>query len=207
MLGALALAGGYGLVLLATELLVQVLPDPDTQALVSQTSTNLDNLARGRLDTLVTSAALTGGSSAGYVLYVVGLVAAGSLVLGARRGIGAFALGHVGATLATAGMLAIDFMPGVDADAVRSAADIGPSYGTIGIVTAAAVMAMPRRWLGAVAGGAIVVGLAASIPGEPGVASWGHLWAAALTLPLGMWFRSSGRSPSAARVLEPSGVT
>ena len=158
---------------------------------MAETSTNLANLSAGRVDTLFTSATLTGGASAGYLTWTLGLLLAGALVLGMRRGVLVFAVAHVGATLATVGMLALDAMPGVDADAVRTMSDVGPSYGTVGVVTAALVLLAPGARAATLAGGSVLAVMAALLVGDPDVATWGHLLAAGLALPLGLWLRSS----------------
>lgn len=181
----------YGAVLIGTEVLVRVLPR-DGDALVAEASTNLENLSAGRLDTLLTSAALTGGAAPGYLIWVLGLLLVSALVLGLRRELLAFAVAHVGATVLTALLLAWDALPGVDADAARSISDVGPSYGTVGVVTAAAVLGFRGRWMGPLAGVLVLALMGALVPGAPDVATWGHLCSAALVLPLALWMRATG---------------
>ncbi|MEU1629079.1 rhomboid-like protein [Streptomyces sp. NPDC020096] len=114
--GAVAL-GAYGIGQLAPE---------RREKLLRAHSTNLDNLRAGRWHTLATSAFLTEEApSPPYAGLVVAVLGRTEAAWGVRRTAGAFALGHIGASLLVyAGLRAV----GTSAETAR-AIDVGPSYG------------------------------------------------------------------------------
>jgi hypothetical protein len=120
---------------------------PTAQCRVIDTlSTNLHNLARGQLGALIGSAFVTGDDH----IYVwlpglVCLLAVGELLWRGKRLVVAFTLGHVGATLIIAAVLATAILVGWLPASVASASDVGISYGAaavLGTLTAA----VPARW-------------------------------------------------------------
>jgi rhomboid family protein len=135
----------YAAVVVVVAIVVRVLPGTRTQDLVLNSSTNLDNLRHTPLLVL--------GASAFVVSPVWGLWILAPLVLvfaAAQRWLGRAAtvivavLGHVGATLVVAVLLAAGINDGVvDADLAR-APDVGVSYG-LAAVAAVLVGRVPRR--------------------------------------------------------------
>lgn len=136
----------YAAVVVVVSILVRVLSGTRTQDLVLESSTNLDNLRHTPLLVL--------GASAFVVAPVWGLWILAPLVVvfaAAQRWLGRAAtvivavLGHVGATLLVAVLLAAGINDGVvDADLAR-APDVGVSYG-LAAVAAVLVGRVPRRW-------------------------------------------------------------
>lgn len=135
----------YAAVVLVVAIVVRVLPGTRTQDLVLESSTNLDNLRHTPLLVL--------GASAFVVSPLWGLWILAPLVVvfgAAQRWLGRAAtvivavLGHVGATLFVAVLLAAGINDGVvDADLAR-APDVGVSYG-LAAVAGVLVGRVPRR--------------------------------------------------------------
>lgn len=115
-------------------------------SVVARMSTNVDNLARGHLDTLVGSAFVTDGGQ--IYLWLPGLVcllAVAELLWRSARVVLALALGHIGATLIVAGGLAIALeMRWLPVGTAR-ASDVGISYATAGVL-GALTAAIPPGW-------------------------------------------------------------
>lgn len=154
----------YAALVVVVAIVVRVLPGTRTQDLVLESSTNVDNLRHTPLLVL--------GASAFVVSSVWGLWILAPLVLvfaAAQRWLGRAAtvivavLGHVGATLFVAMLLAAGIDDGVvDADLAR-APDVGVSYG-LAAVAGVLVGRVPRRrrpWYGlgvlAVAAGSLLL--------------------------------------------------
>lgn len=174
---------GYGLLLTVGGELVERLDGETREGVLRTVSTNLHNLSAGHLETLVTSALLPADPGPAALLPVLAALLAGEVVLGTRRALVVFAVGHVGASLAVAGLLGADALPGVVAGPVRFAVDAGPSYGAAAVVGAVLVQAAARVRLGppaarlaaALAGGAVVAATARPLGGGPTFTDWGHL--------------------------------
>ncbi|MGW7004451.1 rhomboid-like protein [Streptomyces sp. NPDC054933] len=134
--GAVAL-GAYGIGQLAPE---------RREKLLRAHSTNLDNLRAGRWHTLATSAFLTEEApSPAYAGLVVAVLGRTEAAWGVRRTAGAFALGHIGASLLVyAGLRAV----GTSAETAR-AIDVGPSYGFNAVMGVRAARHPPPRGGGA----------------------------------------------------------
>jgi hypothetical protein len=115
-------------------------------SVVARMSTNVDNLARGHLDTLVASAFVTDGGQ--IYLWLPGLVcllAVAELLWRSSRVVAALALGHIGATLIVAAGLALAIeMRWLPID-TASASDVGISYGAAGVL-GALTAAIPPGW-------------------------------------------------------------
>lgn len=119
--------------LLATSIGVLSTLGRDTRAAVLQAaSTNQANLAAWRLDTLATSAALVEHPDTSLLSLALAL-GQGERALATGATAALFALGHVGATAAVAAALAADRLPGSSAERVRTAVDVGPSYGVYAV--------------------------------------------------------------------------
>lgn len=165
------------------------LVDPGTRsAVLHAASTNLDNLEDGRWDVLVTSALVVVPPALPVVLVDGPLLAVGELVLGSRRLVAVFAAGHALASLLVAALLEADLLPGVAPVDVRSAVDVGLSYGALSVL-GCLLVARPRRparWV-LPAAALVVVPL---LVRAPTFTSWGHVFALSLGLALGAGARS-----------------
>lgn len=168
-----------GVLTVSTYLLRRAAPGIAHQVLQAA-STNPQRLEHDHYATLFTSAFLVQGSPSWYLVQVVLVLAAAGLVLGGRRLLWLFVLGHVGATVLVWGLLEADAVPGVTPDAVRTVVDVGPSYGMAAVTAAAVVLLAARPWRGVTGGAAVVVALAAVDIARPSVAGAGHVVAAAL---------------------------
>jgi hypothetical protein len=168
-------------------------------AVVSHMSTNLHNLSRGHLGTLVGSAFVTDGGGIYIVLPgLVCLLALGELVWRSGHLVLAFALGHIGATLIVAAGLAVAIQVGWLPMSIADASDVGVSYGAAGVL-GALMAAIPRRWQPAWAGWWLAVALVgASGAGFTGV---GHTVALLLGMALSLRLGSAARWTPARVVL------
>jgi hypothetical protein len=178
------LLGGVAVTLLAL--------GPHAQAsAVSYMSTNLHNLARGHLDTLVGSAFVTDDSDVYLSLPgLMCLLALGELIWRSGRLIAAFAIGHVGATLIVAVGLAVAVEVGWQPISIADATDVGISYGAAGVLGALTGVIPPRlrpAWIGWWLGTALVAASGADFT------SVGHLLALMLGMALSVRLRSPAR--------------
>lgn len=145
-LGRVRLTLLYAAALLAVaEVLVYLGPRTQSEV-VRQVSTNLHNLGEGRLGTLIGSAFV---NEAGPVYIwlpgVAALLALGELLWRSRRLLVAFVVGHVGATLIVAAGLAAAVAGGLLSASVADSADVGMSYGAVGVL-GTVTAAIPGRW-------------------------------------------------------------
>jgi phenylalanyl-tRNA synthetase alpha subunit len=127
---------------------------------VRHVSTNLHNLSRGHLSTLLYSAfVIDAGPIYVWLPGLVCLLAVAELMWGSARLVVAFAVGHLGATLlVAAGLTAAVKLTWVPVSVSR-ATDVGMSYGAaavLGFLTTA----IPRRWRPAWIGWFVAVGFA-----------------------------------------------
>ncbi|MEW2480136.1 rhomboid-like protein [Mycobacterium sp. NPDC049093] len=163
---------------------------PQTQdRVVGHLSTNLENLGRGHLGTLLGSAFVT---AEGYTyLLLPGLVcllALAELLWRGRRLIQAFALGHLGATLIVAAGLAAAIKLGWLPISVAHANDVGLSYGALAVL-GTLTAAIPMRWRPAWIGGWVTTALVVAAAGADFTAI-GHAVALILGILLSIRFRS-----------------
>ncbi|MEO8816524.1 MAG: rhomboid-like protein [Mycobacterium sp.] len=116
--------------------------------IVSEASTNLDNLGNGRFGTLLSSAFVIDADSGPIYLWLPGLVcllALAELLWRSGRLAVVFAAGHIGATLLVAAGLATAVRFGWLPWTIASARDVGMSYGAAAVF-GALTAAIPRRW-------------------------------------------------------------
>ncbi|MCW2504857.1 MAG: hypothetical protein JWO79_3141 [Actinomycetia bacterium] len=168
--------------------------DSDTQlALLRAASTNLDNLGRGDLSTLLTSAfVVVDPPSATAWLLLAGLFGAAELLWGSWRAAGVFLAGHVGATLVVAAGLLVAVRQGWAGPEVESALDVGVSYGVMALAGAATALLPPMvrvvwalGWL---------AGTSASVAASGDFTSVGHLCALAIGLGIAGMAIARGRT-------------
>lgn len=152
------------------------------EAVIRRASTNLHNLHHGHLGTLIGSAFVNEPD----VMYVwlpglVALLALAELVWTSRRLVLVFAVGHLGATLIVAAALAAALTAGLASTALANAADVGMSYGAVGVL-GALTAAIPARWRAAWAGWWLAAAAAAVALSGGDFTTVGH----AVALVLGM---------------------
>ncbi|MEV4739895.1 rhomboid-like protein [Streptomyces sp. NPDC049555] len=121
---------------------VRHLLTPDARRrLLLRCSTNVDNLAAGRWDTLVTSALLVEAPmDLPYALLLLAVLGYAEYAYGAWWAAAAFLWGHAGASLIVYGALRARHA----GPATRSATDVGVSYGLYAVAGALAT-AVPHR--------------------------------------------------------------
>jgi Rhomboid-like protein len=148
---------------------------------IRHVSTNLHNLSRGHLGTLLGSAfVIDAGPIYVWLPGLVCLLALGELLWRSGRLVVAFVTGHIGATLLVAAGLTAAVELGWLPLSVSRATDVGMSYGAaavLGCLTAA----IPARWRPAWIGCLVAVGVAVVAAGRD-FTDVGH----AVALALGM---------------------
>ena len=139
----------YAVVVLVVAVAVRVLPGVRTQDLVLDSSTNLDNLREAPLLVLVLSAFVVSSPWGLWILIpLVGLFGAAQRWLGRTATVLVAVLGHVGATVFVALLLAAGIDHGRLDPALAREPDVGVSYGlaAVAAVLAARVPARLRPW-------------------------------------------------------------
>jgi hypothetical protein len=179
------ITAAYAVALIGVSLTMTALGPHVRDAVVSRMSTNLDNLARGHLATLVGSAFVNNGPAV-YVWLpgLVCLLASGELIWRSGGVLIAFAVGHVGATVIVAAGLVAAVGTGWLPVSVARASDVGISYGAVGVLGALTAAIPSRRrptWIGWWLGTAVAVAWSADFTAV------GHI--VALLLGMGLSFR------------------
>jgi hypothetical protein len=153
-------------------------------------STNLHNLAEGRLGTLLASAFVTGEGQT-YLLLpgLVCLLALAELLWRSRRLVQVFLIGHVGATLIVAVGLAFAIKIGWVPITVSHADDVGLSYGAVAVL-GTLTAAIPGRWQPSWTAGWLTVAAVVVVLGG-GFTAAGHAIALLLGLALSMRVRTA----------------
>lgn len=140
------ITAAYAAMLVAVSLGLTALGPHARELVVTRMSTNVHNLAHGHLATLVGSAFVDDGGEV--YLWLPGLVcllALGELTWRGRGLVLAFAVGHIGATLAVAAGLVVALKAGWLPFSVARATDVGVSYGAV-CVLGALTTSIPSRW-------------------------------------------------------------
>nr|WP_308212825.1 rhomboid-like protein [Mycolicibacterium sp. CAU 1645] len=167
------------------------LDDDARDRIVRHASTNLHNLAHGRLGTLLTSAFVMDVPALSIWLpCLVCLLAAAELLWGSTRLVVAFVIGHLGATLLVAAGLAaaVEFtwLPA----SISRASDVGMSYGAMGVV-GALTAAVPSRWRASWVGWWLGAGVVVAVDGD--FTDAGHLVALLLGIAVSARFGTSAQ--------------
>ena len=182
----------YAAVLVAVAGTLWMLGPQVQQSVIAHMSTNLYNLQRGHLGTLVGSAFVTDGGQIYFWLPgLVCLLALAEQLWRGRRLVMAFALGHVGATLIVAVWLAVATHVGWLPKSVTLASDVGVSYGAAGVL-GALTAAIPPRLRPAWIGWWLAEGVLIAAPGQDFTAL-GHALALTLGVLLAMRFHAATR--------------
>jgi hypothetical protein len=179
------ITSAYAVVLVAVSLGLTWLGPHARDVVVSRMSTNLHNLSRGRLSTLVGSAFVDDGGD--IYLWLPGLVcllALGELIWRGRGLVITFAVGHIGATLIVAAGLVVALKAGWLPFSVARTSDVGISYGAV-CVLGALTASIPSRWQLAWVGWWLGIALMAASGAD--FTAVGHVLA--LLLGIGLSFR------------------
>ena len=179
------ITSAYAVVLVAVSLGLTWLGPHARDVVVGRMSTNLHNLSRGRLSTLVGSAFVDDGGDV--YLWLPGLVcllALGELIWRGRGLVVTFAVGHIGATLIVAAGLVVALQAGWLPFSVARASDVGVSYGAV-CVLGALTASIPSRWQPAWVGWWLGIALMAASGAD--FTAVGHVLA--LLLGIGLSFR------------------
>ena len=183
---------GYAAMLVVVATTLLILGPRVEDAVVSQMSTNVHNLARGHFATLVGSVFVT---SNGFIyVWLPGLLcllALAELFWRSGRLVLAFGLGHVGATLIVAVGLAAAIRLGWLPISVARASDVGISYGAVAVLGALSV-AIAARWRPGWIGWWLAVALLAVFAGDD-FTNAGHLVALMIGMSLSARFRVVAR--------------
>jgi hypothetical protein len=185
---------GYAVLLVAVATTLLMLGPRVQDHVIRHMSTNLHNLARGHLGTLIGSAFVTAnGPMYIWLPGLVCLLAVAELLWRSSRLAVTFVLGHVVATLVVAAGLAAAIWFGWLPISVAHASDVGISYGAAAVL-GALTAAVPARWRPAWIGWWLATGVLAAIVGaEFGGGDFtnvGHFVALTLGMLLSMRFRS-----------------
>ncbi len=179
------ITAAYAVALAAVSLILTALGPQAREVAVSRMSTNLHNLAHGRLTTLVGSAFVDdGGDICACLPGLVCLLALGELIWRGRGLVIAFAVGHIGATLIVAVGLIVALEVGWLPFSVARASDVGVSYGAV-CVLGALTASIPSRWRPAWAGWWLGIALMAASGAD--FTAVGHVLA--LLLGIGLSYR------------------
>jgi hypothetical protein len=136
----------YTVALVAVSVTLTALGPHARDVAVSRMSTNLHNLSRGHLSTLVGSAFVDdGGEVYAWLPGLVCLLALGELIWRSTGLLIAFTVGHIGATLLVAVGLVATVEAGWLPISVARANDVGISYGAV-CVLGALTASIPSRW-------------------------------------------------------------
>ncbi|MCV7088535.1 rhomboid-like protein [Mycobacterium interjectum] len=189
------ITAAYAVLLVAISVMLNALGPRARDVVVSRMSTNLHNLAHGRLTTLVGSAFVDdGGEVYLWLPWLVCLLALGELLWRGRGLVIAFAVGHIGATLLVAAGLVVAVKAGWLPFSIARASDVGVSYGAV-CVLGALTASIPSRWQPAWIGWWLGIAVTVAIGAD--FTAVGHVLA--LLLGIGL----SYRLPSAAAWTPP----
>ncbi|MDR3660695.1 MAG: hypothetical protein P4L86_09925 [Mycobacterium sp.] len=151
----------YAVLLIAVTVTLGLLGPKVRDRVTEHASTNLHNLAHGRLGTLLGSAFIADGDM--FLLWLPAmlcLLAAAELLWHSRRLLVVFAVGHVMTTLIVAAGLVIAVELGWLPRSISRVADVGVSYGVMAVVGALTAVVPARvkpAWIGWWLAGAVGV--------------------------------------------------
>lgn len=192
---------GYAVLLVAVATVLLLLGPRVQDMVVAQMSTNLHNLMRGHIGTLIGSAFVAvDGPIYVWLPGLFCLLAVTELLWHGGVLVVTFAFGHIGATLIVAAGLAAAIQFGWTPVSVARASDVGISYGAVAVL-GALTAAIPARWRPAWIGwwlavtvlavSAVALGVAPARGGD--FTDAGHIIAMVLGMALSTRFRSGAR--------------
>jgi hypothetical protein len=156
---------GYVAILAAVSFAILSLDQHTRDLVIQHASTNLHNLARGRLGTLLGSAFIVdAGPVYFWMPFLTCLLALAELHLRSIRLMVAFLVGHIGATLVVVGALAAAVEFGWLPLSIARASDVGMSYGALAVL-GALTAAIPKRWRPAWVGWWLFAAMASAVVG------------------------------------------
>lgn len=186
---SIRVTASYAAILLAVYLILAALGPHAHEVAVSRMSTNVHNLGRGHLGTLIGSAFVNDGGDLFFWLPgLVCLLALGELMWCGRGLLVTFAVGHIGATVIVAVGLVAAIETGMLPVSVARASDVGISYGAmcvLGAFTAAIPVRLRGVWAGWWLGTAVVAAAGADFTAV------GHVVALLLGIALSFRLRST----------------
>jgi hypothetical protein len=184
---SLRVTAAYAVALVTVSVTLTALGPHARDVVVSRMSTNLHNLAHGRLSTLVGSAFVEDGTDVyAWLPGLVCLLALGELIWRSKGLLIAFTVGHIGATLLVAAGLAAAVETGSLPISVAHASDVGVSYGAV-CVLGALTASIPSRWRPIWIGWWLGITVAAALGADFDFTAVGHVLA--LLLGIGLSFR------------------
>jgi len=184
----------YLLVLSVTTWVLLGLTDQTVDSVLSEHSTNLEQLRQNPVRVLIRSAFWADGYLllAWLVLFAL-ILAPAERWLGTARWLIVFVAGHVGATLATAAGLWVLIRWGMASPSLEGVVDVGVSYGFAAVAAVFSYrLASPGRWLWA--GGLLAVAVGAAVVGRT-FTDFGHLAAVMIGFSMYPITRSAGVVP------------
>lgn len=164
------------------------MPPGEQHTLILNTSTNLHNLAQGRFATLIGSAFVAEPEY--FYIWLPGLVALlalGELLWRSRRLVVAFTIGHIGATLIVAALIAGALRAQLVETSIADVADVGMSYGAVAVLGTLAA-ALPPRFRAGWTGGWLALAAASALLSGGEFTAVGHAFAMILGLAVGSRF-------------------
>ena len=182
----------YLVVLGATTLALATSSDRTVLHLLLGASTNLRNMTTHPLRVLIASAFWVESTAWFWpmVVLVAAVMGVAEWVLGLRRTLVTFAVGHVGATVLTVGAIGVGVDAGLLPRHLAYALDVGPSYG-LAALGGVLVTRLSRPWQRCVGAAGLLGGLALALVIDGDFTDAGHLLAAAIGLLLGRYLSTT----------------
>jgi rhomboid family protein len=189
-LARVKVTAAYAVVLIGVTTTLSALGPAVQGRVIEHASTNLHNLSHGHVATLLTSAfVVDAGPVYEWLPGLVCLLGLAELLWSSKYLVIAFAVGHIGATILVAVWLTtaveLAWLPAE----VSRAADVGMSYGAVGVL-GAFTCALERSWRPFWVGWSLATAVAAVATGEDFTYT-GH----AVALVLGMWVATRFGTP------------
>lgn len=183
---------GYVAILFAVSTTMLVISPQAHDRIIRYASTNLHNLAHGRLGTLLGSAfVVEAGPLYFWLPFLTCLLVLAELQLHSIRLVVTFLIGHIGATLLVAAALATAVKEGWMPWSITRASDVGMSYGALAVL-GGLTATIPRYWRPAWIVWWLAVSLSAAVVGGE-FTNAGHAIALSLGMLIGLRFRVPAR--------------
>lgn len=191
-LSRVRISAGYVAILFAVSTIMLVISPQAHDRIIRHASTNLHNLAHGRLGTLLGSAfVVEAGPLYFWLPFLTCLLVLAELQLHSLRLVTTFLIGHIGATLLVAAALAAAVKEGWMPWSITRASDVGMSYGALAVL-GGLTATIPRSRRPAWIVWWLAVGLSAAVVGGE-FTNAGHAIALILGMSIGLRFRVPAR--------------